>query len=91
MYSGKESLDKKSYEWVDAEKVPPEVEVVNLFVEYVPFVEEENHRLDRIWSGLEPGVLEDRPEKSNGLLQPVHRRVFDQSQVVLGQRGDEDD
>ena len=43
MYSGKESLDKKSYEWVDAEKVPPEVEVVNLFVEYVPFVEEENH------------------------------------------------
>ena len=43
MYSGKESLDKKSFEWVDAERVPPEVEVVDFFVEYVPFVEEEDH------------------------------------------------
>ena len=43
MYSGKESLDKKSYELVDAERVPPEVEVVDLFVKYVPFVEKENH------------------------------------------------
>ena len=43
MYSGKESLDKKSYELVDAKRVPPEVEVVDFFVENVPFVEEENH------------------------------------------------
>ena len=43
MYSGKESLGKKSYEWVDAERAPPEMEVVDFFVEYVPFVEEENH------------------------------------------------
>lgn len=43
MYSGKESLDKKSHDWMDAERVPPEVEVVDFFVEYVPFVEEENH------------------------------------------------
>ena len=67
------------------------MEVLDLLIEYIPLVEEEDHRLDSVWSGLEPGVLEDRPKKSDRLLKPVHRRVLHQGEVVLGQRGDEDD
>ena len=64
---------------------------MDLLIEYIPLVEEENHRLDSVWSGLEPGVLEYRPKKSDRFLEAVHRRVFHQGEVVLGQRGNEDD
>ena len=67
------------------------MKILDLLVENVSLVKEENHRLDSVWGGLEPGVLEDRPKKSDGLLESVHRRVFHQGEVVLGQRGDEDD
>ena len=67
------------------------MEILNLLIEYIPLVEEENHRLDSVRGGLKPGVLEDRPKKSDRLLKSVHRRVFHQGEVVLGQRGNEDD
>ena len=67
------------------------MEVLDLLIEYIPLVEEENHRLDSVWSGLEPGVLENRPKKSDRFLEAVHRRVFHQGEVVLGQRRNEDD
>ena len=61
------------------------MEVLDLLVEYILLVEEENHRLDSVWSRLEPGILEDRPEEGDRLLEPVHGRIFHQGEVVLGQ------
>ena len=69
----------------------PQMEVLDLLIEYIPLVEEEDHRLDSVGSWLEPGVLEYRPKKSDRLLEAVHRRVFHQGEVVLGQRRNEDD